>query len=149
MWMHACMFAVASSLGWQTLTVSANVFAHLENVCVKLEREDCPSAMCSGKWCGQNVHVLSDGSQQVKEWRRWRIKIFLLHAEALRDSFSAISNNTLQMCIHSASPLELTWAEKLNNEFSQSLGRLACQPLIVSGKYCGLSSTYSSESVGC
>lgn len=46
MWMHAYMFAVASSFRWQTLTVSANVFAHLENICVKMEREKTAHLQC-------------------------------------------------------------------------------------------------------
>lgn len=46
MWMHAYMFAVASSFRWQTLTVSANVFPHLENISVKMEREKIAHLQC-------------------------------------------------------------------------------------------------------
>jgi len=65
--MHADMFAVASSFRWQTLTVSANVFPHLENICVKMEREKIAHLQCVVENCGQNAqHALSEGSQ-VKE----------------------------------------------------------------------------------
>jgi len=47
MWMHASLFAVAISFRWQTLTVSANVFAHLENVCLKMESETIAHLHCA------------------------------------------------------------------------------------------------------
>lgn len=125
-WMHAYMFAVASSFRWQTLTVSASIFAHLENVCLKTEREKIAHLQrVVGNYVGRMCMCKAKGSR----WRRRRITIFSPHAEALRDSFSDMANSMLFRDIHSASLLKQTWAEKLNNEFSQGLGSLACQAI--------------------
>lgn len=141
MWMHASLFAVAISFRWQTLTVSANVFAHLENVCVKMESETIAHLHCAVgntmraecTTCGKHRSQVSEVEKQHFPSSRWSL-------ERLTEWSG---DNTLRC----ASILLFLWKHPgLRNSAVNSVRGLS--PLMGPGECCGLCSIYSSQSVG-
>lgn len=114
------MFAGANSFRWQTLTLSANIFAHLGNICVKMERAKLAHLQCEWGmlWAACTCAQWREPGEGGEESR---LPFFLLEPW---EAHSVMANATFQL--HHPSPLPHLWNQprlrNLPEDAAQGLG---------------------------